>query len=58
MIEYRYFLESNSVRVNRLLVLIYCNRDSDVKQFKTQRYYFPKGTIKNYNVYHQWERPL
>ena len=26
------------------------NRDNDVKQFKTQRYYLPKGIIKNYNV--------
>ena len=36
--------------VNRLFVLIYLNRDSDVKRFKTRRYYLPKGLIKNYNV--------
>ena len=37
--EYRYFLESNFVGVNRLFVLIYSNQDNN-----------SKGTIKNYNV--------
>ena len=41
--EYRYFLESNFVGVNRLFVLIYLNRDNDVKRFKAQRYYLQKG---------------
>ena len=30
--------------------LVYLFRDNDVKRFETQRYYLPKGTIKNYNV--------
>ena len=47
--EYRYFLESNFVGVNRLFVLIYLNRDNDVKRFVTQKYYLPKGIV-NYNV--------
>ena len=47
--EYRYFLISNFVRVNALFVLIYLNRDKDVKQLKTQRY-LPKYIKKNYNV--------
>ena len=48
--EYRYFLESNFVKVNRLLVLVYSNQDPDSKRFKTRRYYLPKDIIKNYNV--------
>ena len=48
--EYRAFLESNFVRVNRLFVLVDLNRDNDVKQFKTRRCYLPKGLMKNYNV--------
>ena len=45
--EYRYFLESNFVGVNRLFVLLYLNRDNDVKQFKNGRYYLPKITKIN-----------
>ena len=48
--EYRYFLESNLVGVSRLFVSIYLNRNNDVKRFNTERYYLPKGIIKNYNV--------
>ena len=48
--EFRYFLDSNLVRVDRLFVLVYWNRNSDVKQFKTRRYYLPKIIIKNYYV--------
>ena len=47
--EWRYFLESNSVGVNGLFVLPYLNWNIHVKQFKTQRYYLPKGIIENYN---------
>ena len=43
-------MESNFVGVNRLFLLVYLNRDNDVKQFKTRRYYLTKGRIKNYNV--------
>ena len=48
--EFRYFLESNLVGLNRLFVLLYLNRDNDAKWFKIRRYYLPKGIIKNYNV--------
>ena len=48
--EYRYFLKSNFVGVNRLFVLVYANQDDASKRFKTRRYYLPKGIIKNYNV--------
>ena len=33
-----------------MFVLIYLNRDNDRKRFKAQRYYLPKGIIKNYIV--------
>ena len=45
--EYRYFLESNFLGVNRLFVLVYLNRDNDAKRYSTQRYYLPKSIIKN-----------
>ena len=31
-------------------MLVYSNSDNDVKRFNAQRYYLPKGIIKNYNV--------
>ena len=37
--EYIYFLESNFVGVDRFLVLVYSNQDSNSRSFKTQRYY-------------------
>ena len=43
-------MESNFVGVNRLFLLVYLNRDNDVKQFKTRRYYLTKDRIKSYNV--------
>ena len=36
-IEFRYFLESNFVAVNRLFLLVYLYKDNDVKQFKTPK---------------------
>ena len=48
--EYWYFLKSNLVGVNKLLVLVYLNKSNDVKRFSARRYYLPKGIIKNYNV--------
>ena len=54
--ELRYFLESNFIRVNRLLLSAYLNQDADSKRFKTRRYYLPEDIIKNY--YHQWKRLL
>ena len=59
--EYSYFHESNFVGGNSFSLLIYLNRDNDVKQFKAQRYYLPKDIIKNYNIiiiehhHHQWK---
>ena len=48
--EYRYFLKSSFGGVNRLFVLIYLNRDSNIKRFKIRRYYLAKDTIKNCKV--------
>ena len=48
--EYRYFIESNFVGVNRPFVLIYPNQDDSVKRFYGKKYYLPKGVIKNHNV--------
>ena len=48
--EYRYFLESNFVGVNRLFVLAYLNHNNNSKRFKTRRYYLAKGIIDNYKV--------
>ena len=48
--KYRYFLESDFVGVNRLFVLIYSNTDDKSKSYKSQRYYLPKGIIRNCNV--------
>ena len=33
-----------------MFVLVYLNRDNDVKRFKTRRYYLRTGIIKNYNA--------
>ena len=48
--EFKYFLESNFVGVNRSFVLVYTNQDTNAKRFKNWRYYLPKGIIKNYDV--------
>ena len=48
--EFRCFLESDSVGVNRLFVLVYTNQDAASKRFKARRYYLPKGITKNYDV--------
>ena len=44
--EYRYFLESNFVGVNRLFVLVFSSQDNNSKRFK----YLLKGIIDNCNV--------
>ena len=44
--EYKYFLKSNSVGVNRSFVLVYLN----VKRFNARKYYLQKQIILNYNV--------
>ena len=43
------FLKSNFVRVNRLFLLTYLNRNNDVERFNARKYYLPKGIITNYN---------
>ena len=48
--EFRYFLESNFVGVNRLFVLVYANQGDNAKKLNTRKYYLPKDIIKNYNV--------
>ena len=48
--EYRYFLDSNFVGVNRLFVLSYLNTDNDVKRFKTPKYYLPKQIITSLSM--------
>ena len=47
--EFRYFLESNVVSVNRLFILVYSNQRAYSKRL-TLKYCLPKGIIKNYNV--------
>ena len=44
--EYRYFLKSNFVGVNRLFVLVYTNQATNAKSCKAKRYYLPKSIIK------------
>ena len=52
--KYRYFPESNFIRVNRLFVLVYSSEDADSKRFKAKRYHLPKGIIINgKNSYNQ-----
>ena len=48
--EFRYFLVSSFVGVNRLFVLVYSNEDAACKRFKAKSYCSPNGTINNYNV--------
>ena len=48
--EFRFFLESNFVGVDRLFVLVYTNQYAASKIFKAKWYYLPKGMIDNYNV--------
>ena len=48
--EFRFFVESNFVGINRLFVLVYTNQNAASKIFKAKWYYLPKGMIDNYNV--------
>ena len=48
--EFRFFLESNFVGVNRLFVLVYSDQDAASRRFKAERYYLPKRINDNYNV--------
>ena len=47
--EFRFFLESNFVGVNRSFALVYTNQDTASRRFQAKRYYFPKEIIDNYN---------
>ena len=40
--EYRYFIESNFVGVNRLLVLVYSNQDNDAKDLELEDIIYQK----------------
>ena len=40
--EYRYFIESNFVGVNRLLVLVYSNQDNNAKDLKLEDIIYQK----------------
>ena len=44
--EFRYFLESNFDRVNRLFVLVYGNYSNNANRFNAWKYYSAKGIIK------------
>ena len=44
------FSRINFFGVNSLFILVYLTRNIDVKQFKTRRFYLPKGIIVKYNV--------
>ena len=49
--KYRYFSVPNFVGINRLFVLVYLNRNNDMKRYNSWQYYTPKGIIKNYDVF-------
>ena len=48
--EYRCFLKSSFVGVDRLFVLVYANHDVNTKRFNARKYYLTKGIIKSYYV--------
>ena len=48
--EYRYYLESNFVGVNRQFLLIYLNQNDSVKRSNVKKYYLAKGVIMSYKV--------
>ena len=48
--EYRFFLQSNFVGVNKLFTLVYKKKDNNAKRFNTRKYYLPKKIIGNYSV--------
>ena len=43
--EFRYVLKSNFVGVNRLFVLVYLNRNINVKRFNSRIYCLPEGLL-------------
>ena len=57
--KFRFFLESNFVKVIRLFTLVYTKKNAASKRFKAKRYYLPKGIIDNNDQYHhQWKKLL
>ena len=44
--EYRYFLQSNFVGVNRLFILIYWNVDDNVKSIKMEDIFYQKVLLR------------
>ena len=48
--DFRHFLESYLVGVNRLFVLVYTNHDDNVARFNARKYYLPKGILNNDNI--------
>ena len=56
--EYRNFLESNFLELSLLFVLVYLNRENNVKRFKAQIYYLPKGIIKKYSFIINGRKPF
>ena len=46
--EYKSFIESILVGVNKLFVFTYLNRKNNIKRFKTRKYYVLKGIIIDY----------
>ena len=48
--QFRFFLESNFVGVNRLFVLVHSSEEAAFKRSNAKRYYLPKAIIANYNV--------
>ena len=49
-IQFRYFVKSNFVWVNRLFALFCLDYGHDGRRFDARKTYLPKGIIKNYNV--------
>ena len=43
--EFRYVLKSNFVGVNRFFVLVYLNRNINVKRFNSRIYCLPEGLL-------------
>ena len=40
---------------NRLFVLVYSDADDYAKRLKAERFYLPRGIIKNYNAIINWK---
>ena len=56
--EYRYYLESNVLWVNRQFLLIYLNQNDSVKGSNVKKHYLAKGIIKSYKVITPHEKQI